>query len=174
MAFRSGTSLPTDVLFADTPGEWFSRWAVHRDAPEAVGAKWLVEYSDVILVVADSQALAGKERGLARGKLLDLIQRTGAERKDQPVALVWAKSDIEVPQVLVDVVRSAATRHLPGHVEFQVSLYPPKGSAGSVDIDRGTNLLELLTWVTEAQRLRYIPSNSAPISTDYFVAYGHD
>lgn len=174
LAFRSDASLPTDLLFADTPGEWFSRWAVHRDAPEAEGAKWLVEHADVILLVADSQALAGQSRGVARGKLLEIIQRAGAEHKDRPVALVWTKSDIEVPQALVDAVRLAAARHLPTHVEFHVSLYPPKGLAGSVDIDQGTNLLELLSWLTVAQRSRYIPSIPAPISTDYFVAYGHD
>lgn len=75
-----------DILFADTPGEWFSRWAVRRDADDATGALWLSDASDVLIVVADSQALGGPKLGVARSNLFSLLRRVAAERRGRPAA----------------------------------------------------------------------------------------
>lgn len=55
-----------DLLFADAPGEWFSRWSVRREAEDAVGASWLSGVADVLLVIADSEELAGQSAAVAQ------------------------------------------------------------------------------------------------------------
>jgi hypothetical protein len=38
VAFREGREQLRDFLFADAPGEWFQKWAIHTDATEAAEA----------------------------------------------------------------------------------------------------------------------------------------
>jgi hypothetical protein len=170
MAMRGNSGGALDLLFADAPGEWFTRWAVHRDAPEAQGAQWLAEHADVLLVVADSEALASQQRGVARSKLVELLQRSGAERGGRPAALVWTKSDIEVPAAIADAVRAAAQRHLAGHEEFLVSLHPRPG-ADSIT-DQGQGLVEIFAWLALAAAPAYVPTVAAADTDDYFLVYG--
>jgi hypothetical protein len=133
-----------ELLAADAPGEWFSSWAINRDINIAEGARWLAAYADVVLVVADCQALAGAQRGLARKGLTDLLRRVGAEVQDRPVALVWTKCDVSVPTDIEQVVREAAARSLGTHSDFRVSMHPAKGV---IEQDRGQGILELLSWI---------------------------
>jgi hypothetical protein len=61
---RQPSNLLLDFLLADAPGEWFRSWAINKNAADAVGGCWVSQHSDVFLVMADSEALAGHERGL--------------------------------------------------------------------------------------------------------------
>lgn len=138
----SGTN--AQLLFADAPGEWFSRWAVHRDAADAAGAKWLATSADVLLVVADSNALTGEQRGIARSRLFELLRRTGAESGGRPTALVWTKSDVTVSSTMVSAVHDMADRTLGAHQVFHVSMHPKVGYEG---INQGQGLIELFEWL---------------------------
>lgn len=141
-----------ELLAADAPGEWFSDWATSRDAPQAEGACWLSECSDVFLVIADSKALSGDSRGLARRALIDLLRRVGAEIRGRPVALVWTKSDIALPSGMQETIQEAAQRSLKDYVEFRVSLLPPDGTKTQ---DRGQGIIELMSWVLSASAKKY-------------------
>ena len=136
-----------DVLFADTPGEWFTRWAVRRDAEDAVGALWLSNASDVLIVAADSQALAGPKLGVARSNLLSLLRRVAAERRGRPVALVWTKADVEVDPQMRKAVTEAADLVLGNYETFSVSMH---SAAGQEPYNRGQGLVELFEWVLTA------------------------
>lgn len=136
-----------ELLAADAPGEWFSEWATNKDAQQAEGARWLAECSDVILVIADSQALAGPRRGQARKGLVDLLRRVGGELNRRPVALVWTKSDIPVPADMVTAIEEAATRSLNNYAKFRVSMHP--AANGEVE-NQGQGILGLLYWVLTA------------------------
>ena len=94
LAFRKTDGQIQDYLFTDAPGEWFRRWAVNREAPEAEGARWVAKHADVFLMIADSEALSGPTVGSARSVLQMLAKRLGAERGTRRVALVWSKADI--------------------------------------------------------------------------------
>lgn len=141
-----------ELLAGDAPGEWFSSWAVSRDKPQAEGARWLSAYSDVILVMADSHALSGSQRGVARQALIDLLRRVGAEARGRPVALVWTKCDISVPQEIMTSVEDAAMRSLGTHQVFRVSMHPAPGSEHR---NRGQGIVELLQWVVKVQETAF-------------------
>lgn len=133
-----------DLLFADTPGEWFSRWSVRRDAEDAAGAAWLSSASDVLLVIADSEELAGERLGTARTNLLGLLRRVGAERRGRSVALVWTKCDVAVDEQMRSAVTHAADLALGTYETFSVSMH---AAPGQEPHNRGQGLLELLNWV---------------------------
>ncbi|HEY8879854.1 MAG TPA: hypothetical protein VIN03_19955 [Roseateles sp.] len=158
MTLRSSRS-ECELVAADAPGEWFTDWAVHRDNPRADGARWLSERTDVFLVIADSKALSGPERGKARQALLDLLRRVGAERDGRPAALVWTKADLAVPAGIQAAIRDGAERSLKNFQEFSVSMHPESGSESR---NKGQGILELLAWVISAQ-----PSNREKLVPDH-------
>jgi hypothetical protein len=122
LAMRAGNEGLSDVLFADSPGEWFHRWAIEPEASDAEGARWLIERASALLVVADCEALAGEDRGQARSDTIQLIRRIATKRSGRPVALVWTKADIEVPSLIRAAVTDAAKLVMPDIVEFEASV----------------------------------------------------
>ncbi len=136
-----------ELLAADAPGEWFSNWATNKHDSQAEGARWLADCSDVILVIADAQALAGPQRGQARKGLIDLLRRVGDEVQGRPVALVWTKCDIAVPADIETAIRDAANRSLISYTEFRVSMHP---EADAESQNKGKGIMELLQWVLTA------------------------
>lgn len=133
-----------DFLAADAPGEWFSDWATNKLDPLAEGARWLEACSDVFIVIADSQALSGEERGPSRKALIDLLRRIGDERKGRPIALVWTKCDLQVPDEIQIAVTDAAARSLGSHETFRVSMFP---AVGGENQNEGQGILEMLHWI---------------------------
>lgn len=158
MTLRS-SSRECELLSADAPGEWFTDWAVHRDNPRAEGARWLCERTDIFLVIADSKALSGSDRGQARQELLDLMRRVGSELDGRPAALVWTKSDLPVPLGIKTAIREGAVRSLKEFQEFSVSMHPEKGSECR---NKGQGILELLAWIISAQ-----PCNCEELIADH-------
>lgn len=141
-----------DLLFADAPGEWFSRWSVRRDAEDAAGAAWLSGAADILLVIADSDELAGPKLGTARTNLAALLRRVGAERRGRPVALVWTKCDVVVDAQMREAITRAADLALGTYATFSVSMH---AAAGQEPYNRGQGLLELLDWVVSVQDAAY-------------------
>lgn len=144
-----------DLVAADAPGEWFSFWASNQASPQAEGARWLSERTDVFLVIADSQALVGAKRGETRAALVNLLRRVGAEAAGRPVALVWTKCDVAVPAVMKTQIREAAQRSLGDIPEFRVSMLPPAGEEAR---NRGQGIMELMQWILDAK-----PNIGAPV-----------
>lgn len=168
MAFRNQRDGSTeDLFFVDAPGEWFRSWAVNREASEAEGARWIAEHADAFLVVADCEALAGKDRGGARNVLTQIIQRVGDERDGRPVSLVWAKSDIDVPPAIRASIETAAIRHIGEHTTFSWSV-KPAATGEATDAFTG-----LLSWTIASRGKRYRPTDSGDRPADHFMAYGH-
>lgn len=150
----------SDILFADAPGEWFSRWAVRRDAEDANGALWLSDSSDVLIVVADSDALAGSRLGVARTNLVALLRRVGTERRGRPVALVWTKCDVKVDGEMRQAVRQAADLALGSYRTFDVSMHSAPGQDAH---NSGQGLIELLEWVLSVSESPcYLPASAQP------------
>ena len=169
LAHRPQTGRLADLLFADSPGEWFQRWSVDPAANDAEGARWVVERASALLVVADCEALSGAERGTARGDLLSLIRRVAATRRDRPVALVWAKADLTVPAGIRDAIREAATRALPDVVEFETSVVAFERDGATVAA--ADAVAALLDWCTLACPRGFDIPRPEP-GTDPFFAMG--
>lgn len=139
-----------DFLFTDAPGEWFQKWALHTDSREGVGARWVSDNADAFLVVADREALAGESMGSARSSLQLIAKRLGSELRERPVALVWTKADVAIAPDIESAVRKAVVDAMPRAVEHPVSIVSDPGSDPM--LNKGTGLIDLLSWAVETQR----------------------
>lgn len=137
-----------ELVVADAPGEWFSYWASNQASPQGEGARWLSQRTDVFLVIADSQALAGPDRGQARVALVNLLRRIGTEAVGRPVALVWTKCDVAVSPEMETRIKEAAQRSLGQFQEFRVSMLPAPAEDAR---NRGQGIVELLAWILSAK-----------------------
>ena len=147
LAFTHDKHHRRDYLMTDAPGEWFRKWAIRRDDPEAEGARWTAEHADAFVLVADREALAGPEKGAARSAIQLLARRLADELRGRPVAFVWTKSDESIPEVMEEAVRGAVLRVIPEAVEFAVSIVAkPNGS------DNAQEFLNLLRWALNVRR----------------------
>lgn len=147
LAFKRDVDQRRDYVMADAPGEWFQNWAVNRDASGAEGARWAAEHADAFLLVADREALAGHEKGVARTDIQLLTRRLADELQGRPVALVWTKADIQIPEDTERAVRRTVFRAIPHAVEFAVSIVSePDGT------ETGQGFLDLLRWALNVRR----------------------
>lgn len=170
LALRNERGTIGDYLFADSPGEWFQRWAVDQAAPDAEGARWLTSRAACLVVIADCEALAGPQRGNARADLQQLLRRTAQVREGRPVALVWTKADVQISEVIRQAVREAAIKAMPDIVEFQVSVQQFEIEGNQVDPTRA--LADVLEWVlAPIDRGFKVPSRQVA-SDDPFFLFG--
>ncbi|WP_230597426.1 GTPase domain-containing protein [Rhodococcoides fascians] len=96
------------VLFTDGPGEWFTRWAEEPGAVE--GAQWVADQSDVFVLLADSEALCGQERGRGRAEYETLALQLHTAARGRPVIPVLSKADLNVPTPIVEFVEELNSR----------------------------------------------------------------
>jgi hypothetical protein len=169
LSFSAGQGQPPDNLFTDAPGEWFHRWALNRDGAEAAGARWIADHADVLLLIADCEALSGSAMGSARSALQLLAARVAAERRSRPVALVWTKADVPVSAAMKDSVHAAVFGPIPEAEEFSVSI--TASDTGSCQTEGA--LTGLLQWALMARRpCAAIPTVAPSASDDPFFMYG--
>ena len=164
LASRDANEALTDVLVTDAPGEWFSRWAVERAAPDAAGARWVAQHADAFAFVIDSEALAGPDRGEARASTASLAQRLGAVLHARSVAVVWAKADIEIPPVIKHSVSEAVSRFLPDATHLFLSIR-------SAAADKQSRFLDLFEWVLRLQPGRVLRSAELESASQMSEAY---
>jgi Double-GTPase 2 len=155
-----------DLLFADAPGEWFQRWAVNANASEAQGAQWISNHADIILLVADRQALSGEDLGLARNAFQLLATRVASERRDQQVALVWTKADVEIDPEMERQIKRAVINVMPDASEFSISVF----SKGAESTGRGFR--ELFDWVRNAKRPGVAVPHASATGNDPLFVFG--
>ncbi|WP_323144697.1 TRAFAC clade GTPase domain-containing protein [Massilia phyllosphaerae] len=146
LAFRRKDGALRDILFADAPGEWFQKWAINEQAPDAEGARWIARHADVTLLIADRQALSGPKMGTARNEFQLLAQRAVAETRGRRLALVWTKGDVDVAPAMEAQIRKAVASVSSTVPEFTVSVYP-RG-----DCDAAEGFRELFGWILSTKR----------------------
>lgn len=133
LALRGRRGDLRDVLLTDAPGEWFTRWSIKEDAPDAEGARWVVRHSDAFMLVVDCKRLAGTKRGQARKDIREIIERLSNHVARRPTILVWAKSDI-APAARVRSSISESLRSLIPHArEVESTAERPETLAAAVE-----------------------------------------
>jgi len=110
-----------DVLLTDAPGEWFTRWSIQENAPDAEGARWIVRHADAFLVLADCLRLCGPKRGQGRKDVRQLLERLGNHVGNRPTVLVWAKADHHPPEGIRGAIRRALNELVPHATEVESS-----------------------------------------------------
>ena len=93
-----------DVCFTDVPGEWFEEWAF--EPTEAPGAEWIAGHADLFVLMSDTAALRGTERGQARTNYQVLARRVSSVAGDREVLPIRAKSDLgTIPDAIDSAIR---------------------------------------------------------------------
>jgi len=141
LGFRNTETNVRDLLLADAPGEWFSRWAVDENDSTAEGARWAANRGDVFLLFVDSEGLTSPDRRNVAEQLELLANRLSGVLDDRPLAVVWAKSDKEIPQTLREDVELALSNALPGSKHFQTTVF----NSGN-DSDPTQQFWDVLDW----------------------------
>lgn len=113
LALRNQQNEHRDVFLTDAPGEWFTRWAVKEDAPEAEGAHWTAQHADVFMVFADCKRLGGSESGSARREIRQLLERLSKHVGRRPVLFVWAKSDCDPDSIIQKAILDTLKKRIP-------------------------------------------------------------
>jgi hypothetical protein len=121
LALRGAQDEFRDVLLTDAPGEWFTRWSIQEDAPDADGARWVVRHADAFLVLADSARLSGSTRGQARNEVRQLLERLGNHVGSRPTVLVWSKADHKPSEGIREALRRTLTEHIPHAMQVESS-----------------------------------------------------
>ena len=111
LRLRDEEGLVRDVLFTDAPGEWFTVWAKAPNHEGASGARWVIEHSNVILLLVDSGALSdAKTLPQARRATRDLTERLGALASHIPLGFTWTKVDVEPAATTRETIERARSR----------------------------------------------------------------
>lgn len=159
-----------DFLLADSPGEWFHRWAINQADESARGARWVAKHADGFMFFIDCDALTGTNRGVARDDLFKLALRLAGHIGTRPIAIVWAKHDVVVSDAIREQVETRLRQHFPTAKNFTVSAKSPPA-----DTDPARPFLDVLSWIV-AQREIITPSPALPPlrPQDPFLAFrGH-
>jgi hypothetical protein len=106
LALRDEKDRLCDVVFADAPGEWFERWAISQNDPQAEGARWLEQHADSVLIFIDSEKMSSSEhRGKTRSLSLDLLSRSFDSYPDCLIGIIWAKYDTFKQNPAIDALK---------------------------------------------------------------------
>lgn len=113
ISLRDGDGRLRDVLFADTPGEWFTRWSQKPNADSSSGARWVFQNATALLLMADSGALADSEKfPSARRWTRELIEQVSSYCGQTPVLFNWSKSDVQIPSARRQSIEDCRKRYL--------------------------------------------------------------
>lgn len=160
MAVSVGRDVPAHILHTDVPGEWYSEWAY--DEARAPGAAWIAEEADAFILLADSEALAGPERGVARGDYESLAARLASVAGNRPVVPVQTKADVAVPHQIQAHITDLNTR-LFGAETVRVSVHGRDSGSVTAPSDLG---------IAAALAPRHVRvANDQARSNDPFLAY---
>ena len=125
--FRDTKGRLRDVLFTDAPGEWFTQWARIPEDAAAEGARWVIDHADVLLMLIDSAALADpKKLPNSRRATRDLIERIGAVASHLPLAVVWTKEDVSIPDQAKDALVRACAEFVPKAATMRTTFNKPE------------------------------------------------
>ena len=145
LTLRNKEGVVRDVLFTDAPGEWFTVWSKAPDHEGASGARWLIEHSNVILLLVDSVALSNEETlPQARRTTRDLTERAGALASHVPIGFTWTKTDVTPPVATRETIERSRSHFAPTSQVLETTTETPSTVANvfSQAIDLGAKHLD--------------------------------
>ena len=157
-----------DFLLSDAPGEWFSHWTEDAEAENAAGARWIAANADNVMIVADSEALTGSQKGPARSNLEFLIRRVQSNFHKDAVALLWSKTDLPRPNELIETINSHFENCFPGAPVFSVQVPGEDEKADKASLQ---DLREPFQWAFSTVSQKVIVDWPVSKEVDPFLSY---
>ncbi len=150
ISLRAHNDDVTDVLVADTPGEWYIRWISKADDPQAEGARWTVDHADEILFFVDVAALTDPTLQYnARSQTERLIDRVSNRQPRGRVSVVYAKHDAATdgPMPALARIREKLEERFPSHKAFETIAAPESQSEAGKGVAEavGTSITQAIS-----------------------------
>jgi len=92
LGIRDANGNLSDVIYADSSGEVFTKWSINPDDPEAQNAAWIYNHADGFILFVDCVALIEK-RGEVKQEIVQIAEQIACDLVQRPVTIVWSKSD---------------------------------------------------------------------------------
>ncbi len=159
-----------DILFADSSGEVFSKWANNVNDPAAENARWIYDNAHAFLLFVDCEAII-EQRGRAKRDIVQLAEQVKRGLRGRPVVIVWSKADLaeQMRENIVEAIKRSLSENFPGAVSLEISNYSKSDSDQLCHINNVGVAKTVLNQLANPQPLHIKP---AAIQTDdFFLLY---
>lgn len=169
LALRNGSHLH-DILFADSSGEVFSKWADNVDDPSAENARWIYDNSRGFLFFIDCQTVVD-QRGRAKQDIVQLAEQIKRGLKGRPIVLLWSKADLAAGMRgnIVESIETSLHLLFPRAISLQISNYSKSDSDELCHINNLKGVQSLLNQMDKPKPLTIKPKSIE--SRDFFFNY---
>lgn len=159
-----------DILFADSSGEVFSKWADNINDPAAENARWIYGNAHAFLFFVDCEAII-EQRGRARRDIVQVAEQVKSRLRGRPVVIVWSKADLaeNMRENIVEVIKRSLSEIFPGAISLEISNYSKSDSDQLCHINNIGVAKTVLNLLANRQPLRIIPTSIH--ADDYFLLY---
>ncbi|MEL6928776.1 MAG: hypothetical protein AAFO95_09085 [Cyanobacteria bacterium J06600_6] len=159
-----------DILFADSSGEVFSKWADNINDPAAENAMWIYDNANAFLFFVDCEAIIN-QRGRARRDIAQLAEQIKSGLRGRPVVIVWSKADLAegMRENIVNAIRQSLSTTFPGALSFEISNYSKSDSDELCHINNLAVAKTLLDQLASPYGLHIEPATAQ--TNDFFFKY---
>ena len=155
-----------DILFADSSGEVFSKWADNVNDPAAENARWIYGNSHAFLFFVDCEAII-QQRGRAKRDIVQVAEQVKCRLRGRPVVIVWSKADLaeNMRDNIVEAIKRSLSEAFPGAISLEISNYSKSDSDQLCHINNISVAKTVLNQLANPNPLRINPK---PAQTDDF------
>lgn len=159
-----------DILFADSSGEVFSKWADNVNDPACENARWIYDNAHAFLLFVDCEAIIN-QRGRAGRDIIQLAEQVKSGLRGRPVVIVWSKADLaeQMRENIVEIIKRSLSENFPGAVSLEISNYSKSDSDQLCHINNVGITKTVLDQLTHPQPLHIAPA--ATQTDDFFFLY---
>lgn len=159
-----------DVLFADSSGEVFSKWAMNIEDSGAENARWIYEHSHAFILFIDCNAIIEK-RGIAKKDITQLAEQINSDLQNRPVLILWSKGDLadQMRPNIREAIESSLSTLFPDSLSLQISNYSKSESDELCHINNLKAVQSLLDSLSASKSLIITPKIE-PVN-DFFFQY---
>lgn len=159
-----------DILFADSSGEVFSKWADNVNDPAAENARWIYDNAHAFLLFVDCEAII-KQRGRAGRDIVQLAEQLKSGLRGRPVVIVWSKADLaeQMRENIVETIKRSLSENFSGAVSLEISNYSKSDSDQLCHINNVAVTKTVLDQLANPLPLHIAPA--AIQSDDFFYLY---
>lgn len=172
LALRNDDSLH-DILFADSSGEVFTKWADNVNDSAAENARWIYKNAHAFLFFVDCEAVIN-QRGRAKRDIVQLAAQVKKGLGDRPVIIVWSKADLDDQmrkerKNIVEAIERSLAVTFPGATSLMISNYSKSDSDQLCHINNIGVAESVLEEIARPKPLRITPVEMA--TDDLFFKY---